>query len=278
MPKLNNHQSGSKKVKSKKLPVQGTQVKKSSIAEQLETLRAENELLKKKNRALESKSENTPEDSVKKNAHIPKPEGEVGRMGGNAKKKGYHLRRSMGLSGKKVLYHKARDYVCCQMRTYEIVKGTYKKQDVQRVAATIQKFPWLGEFEQTWPVLDMIKQYLQGKGYHERKKVGNWGKKMSTKCDEASDNEEGSKSHSKGDAARDTLDKINVHETASSATQDKAHEDEEIDKSDAAVGVNEDNLGQPDDIARFDTIDEDPASMFVDSCGYFYNVDKELLE
>ncbi|KAF8577437.1 hypothetical protein K439DRAFT_1622090 [Ramaria rubella] len=251
MPKSNNHQSGSKKFKSKKLPVQGAWVEKSLIAEQLETLCVENEFLKKKNRALETKSETTPEDSIKKNVHIPKPEGEVDRTGGNAKKKGYHLCRSMGLSGKKASYHKVR---------------------------TIEKFPWLSECEQTWLVLDMIKQYLQCKGYHECKKVGKLGKKDADEVsntdeegdsfdphthledvtgNEASDNEEGSESQ--GDAARDMFNKINVHETASSATQDKAHEDKEIDESDAAVDVNEDDLTQLDEIAHFDTIDEDPA-------------------
>ena len=38
---------------------------------------------------------------------IPKPPGECGR-GRNSKKKGYHLRRAMGLSGKKELYNRIR--------------------------------------------------------------------------------------------------------------------------------------------------------------------------
>ena len=95
-----------------KLPIQPAQtgIASSTLAGELEKLKKEITFLQEKNKTFFDRLEHTAPQASKAKLHaalIPKPPGECG-WGLKVKKKGYHLCREMGLSGKKALYNRIR--------------------------------------------------------------------------------------------------------------------------------------------------------------------------
>ncbi|KAF8502410.1 hypothetical protein JB92DRAFT_2833631 [Gautieria morchelliformis] len=149
-----------------------------SLVTELKHIKKENKLLRDANKKLRTANEATENHMaqlLKSTMKIPKPKGEVGHLGDNDKKPGYHLQERMGLSENNDLYNRIRDYVRAQSHGFELNSGTFKNQDLELLAAicvqTKNKWPWLGHYESDWRVLAMLKKYLQGKGAHQRRKV-----------------------------------------------------------------------------------------------------------
>lgn len=99
--------SGSK-FKKKKLPVTHAMLNQSSLADQLEKTQAALAAMTSKYNSVVNLSSDARSGGAEAVGLIPKPEGEVGRSGSNAKKKGYHLQTAMGMTTRKDLYNKIR--------------------------------------------------------------------------------------------------------------------------------------------------------------------------
>ncbi|KAJ8073085.1 hypothetical protein PM082_019953 [Marasmius tenuissimus] len=106
-------------------------------------------------RAHVSDSEDDCGSKGQRKARIPKPQGEVGRLG----RGGYNLQRSLGWS--KAKFDLVKGFVRQRVKKELDCSVIYRKQPAHKVdiirRATLENYPWLINYEDLW-VIDVIPQ------------------------------------------------------------------------------------------------------------------------
>ncbi|KAF8517215.1 hypothetical protein JB92DRAFT_2829071 [Gautieria morchelliformis] len=141
---------------------------------------------KRSKRKHVSESESEPDDeggrshrhhhrSKKKKTLIPKPFGTSGKKGtGERGSKGYDLKDHMGLSDSPDHYLDIRSAVREKV-THHRLTGKKRKQDVKALTLICidveKKFPELKQFENSWPIHDMITGILCNKSDYSKNKA-----------------------------------------------------------------------------------------------------------